>query len=103
MKRVVLALVLFTACASSSESKCERERHDLGLVLLGLAPTACSATSKEPCTQKDLGAIVAHHEAELAEKCAGQGTNCSAREELNAKFKEEVRGWVRCDSEGAGK
>jgi hypothetical protein len=57
----------------------------------------CGATSSEPCTQADLGKIVAAHEARLAEKCLGQNEKCEARKAEDARFKEEVRTWVRCD------
>lgn len=64
---------------------------------VALALAACGATDKEPCTEKDLGALIAAHEARLAEKCFGQGKDCHARKAEDARFKEEVRGWVRCD------
>ncbi len=57
----------------------------------------CDATSQPPCTQADLGKIVAAHEARLALKCAGQDEKCPERKAENARFKEEVKGWVRCD------
>ncbi|RPJ80730.1 MAG: hypothetical protein EHM13_11560 [Acidobacteria bacterium] len=67
------------------------------LLLFALATLSCGATSQEPCTQQDLAAIVAAHEARLASKCVGQGPNCHEREAEDARFKEEVRTWVRCD------
>lgn len=59
----------------------------------------CGATDHEPCTQKDIAMIVAAHEARLASKCVGQGENCSERKAEDARFKEELRAWVRCDDE----
>jgi hypothetical protein len=58
----------------------------------------CGATSQEPCTQRDLAVIVAAHEARLASRCVGQGPSCPERKAEDARFKEEVRTWVRCDS-----
>jgi hypothetical protein len=65
--------------------------------LLALGTNQCGATDKEPCTQADLGKVVAAHEARLAEKCVGQGKDCPNRKAEDARFKEEVRKWVRCD------
>jgi len=61
----------------------------------------CGATSNEPCTQKDVSLIVAAHEARLASKCVGQGPNCYERKAEDARFKEELRAWVRCDEQGS--
>jgi hypothetical protein len=60
---------------------------------------ACGATSQEPCTEADLGKVVAAHEARLAMKCVGQGPDCPERKAEDARFKEEIRTWVRCDKE----
>ncbi len=69
-----------------------------GLALaVGLA--ACGATSQEPCTDADLGKVVAAHEARLAFKCQGQGPDCSERAAENARFESELKTWVRCDKE----
>jgi len=59
----------------------------------------CGATSEAPCTQADLGKVVAAHEARLAQACLGQGPDCPERKVENARFKEEIRTWVRCDPE----
>ncbi len=67
------------------------------LTLLASLLLGCGATSEEPCTQRDITMIVAAHEARLAEACAGQGPDCPERKAENARFKEELRGWVRCD------
>lgn len=64
-----------------------------------IATTSCGATSQEPCTEADLGKIVAAHEARLAAKCVGQGVDCPERKVEDVRFKEEVRTWVRCDKE----
>ncbi len=79
----LLALVWATVFATSSAS--------------------CGATSSEPCTQADLGKIVAAHEARLAQACFGQGLDCHERKAEDARFKEEVRTWVRCDPESEPK
>lgn len=76
-------------------------RFEPGTVLLALIFGAvfavhCGATAHEPCTQADLDRIVAAHEARLVEKCVDQGPDCSARKEENARFKDELRVWVRC-------
>jgi len=70
-------------------------------VLYGLtgASAGCGATSQEPCTEADLGKVVAAHEARLAMKCVGQGPDCPERKAEDARFKEEIRTWVRCDKE----
>ena len=60
---------------------------------------SCGATLQEPCTDPDLGKVVAAHEARLAMKCVGQGPDCPARKAEDARFKEEIRTWVRCDRE----
>jgi len=60
----------------------------------------CGATSHEPCTQADIAQVVAAHEARLASKCVGQGKDCPERKAEDARFKEELRTWVRCDDEG---
>lgn len=71
----------------------------LPLIALALLTVSCGATSQEPCTEADLGKVVAAHEARLALKCAGQGPDCHERAAENVRFKEEVRKWVRCDEE----
>lgn len=76
-----------------------RQMLKLPLIALILATTACGATSREPCTQKDLAAIIAAHEARLAEKCFGQGADCHERKAENARFENELRSWTRCDKE----
>ena len=63
----------------------------------------CGATSQEPCTEADVGKIVAAHEARLAGKCVGQGVDCPERKAENVRFKEELRQWVRCDKESEPK
>lgn len=67
--------------------------------LLHVSVTACGATSREPCTQGDLGKIIAAHEARLAQECFGQGVNCHERKAENARFEAELRSWTRCDRE----
>jgi hypothetical protein len=62
-----------------------------------ITTTSCGATDSEPCTQADLSKIVAAHEARLAFKCVGQDEKCPDRKAEDARFKEEVRAWVRCD------
>lgn len=72
----------------------------LALVGATLISTAsCGATSQEPCTDADLSKVVAAHEARLAMKCVGQGPDCPERKAEDARFKEEIRTWVRCDKE----
>jgi hypothetical protein len=61
----------------------------------------CGATSQEPCTQADIAQIIAEHEARLASKCVGQGKDCHERKAEDARFREELRGWVRCDEQGS--
>jgi len=70
-------------------------------VLYGMTATTagCGATSQAPCTQADIAEIVAEHEARLAQACFGQGKDCSERKAEDARFKEELRAWVRCDKE----
>lgn len=69
----------------------------LALVVATVITTACGATSQEPCTDADLDKVVAAHEARLAEKCVGQGTDCDERRAENARFEAELKTWVRCD------
>lgn len=71
----------------------------IGLQTMLALMVGCQATAHEPCTEADLGKVIAAHEARLAQKCFGAGTNCPERETENVRFKEELRAWVRCDRE----
>jgi hypothetical protein len=77
--------------------------HWLLVVVFTPCVFACGATSQEPCTQADLAKVVAAHEGRLAQKCFSQGPDCPERRAEDARFKEEIRTWVRCDRESEPK
>ena len=68
-------------------------------LLVALVFLGCAETNPEPCTIADAEKLVAAHEARLAWVCAGQGVDCPDRKAEDARFREELRTWVRCDKE----
>lgn len=56
---------------------------------------ACAPTAP-PCTVDDLAALERSYQAELAAACLGQGVDCHAKPEIDARYRAKREEWVAC-------
>jgi hypothetical protein len=67
--------------------------------LFALVVSGCPGPYEEACSAADLAKIERSYQAELALHCAAQGTNCTNKPAIDAKYRAKREAWVRCDKE----
>lgn len=68
-------------------------------LLAAICLTACPGPYEPACSAADLERLELAYQAELAQHCQGQGTNCQARGPIDAKYRAKRADWVRCSEE----